>query len=72
MSNETANTKKCRYCGKEISSETPFCWYCGRELETRPERPAETSKGGAPLWLYLAALALVVIVIAALVAGNIL
>ncbi len=70
MADETPNTKKCKYCGREISNETPFCWYCGRELETRPERPAELSQGGTPMWLYWVILAAVVIVVGVLIALN--
>lgn len=33
------NTKKCKYCGKELPEEAIFCYYCHRELLTRPERP---------------------------------
>lgn len=41
---EQHNTKKCKYCGKELPEEAIFCYYCHRELLTRPERPgAETN-----------------------------
>jgi predicted nucleic acid-binding Zn ribbon protein len=36
---EHHNTKKCRFCGKELPEEAIFCYYCQRELLTRPERP---------------------------------
>ncbi len=70
MASETPKTKKCKYCGREISSDTPFCWYCGRELETRPERPSEESRGGAPVWLFFLVLAVIVIVVGILIASN--
>ncbi len=72
MSDENPNTTRCRYCGKEISSETPFCWYCGRELETRPERPAEPSSTGAPAWIWWALLAVVVIIAVAVIVTKLL
>jgi predicted nucleic acid-binding Zn ribbon protein len=36
---EQPNTKKCKFCGKELPEEAIFCYYCHRELLTRPERP---------------------------------
>ena len=37
--NENHNTKKCKFCGKELPEEAIFCYFCQRELLTRPERP---------------------------------
>lgn len=36
---EHHNTKKCKFCGKELPEEAIFCYFCQRELLTRPERP---------------------------------
>lgn len=69
MADPLSSTKLCRYCGREISSETPFCWYCGRELETRPERPIESSNG-TPLWVYAVIAAIVLVALGVLLAAG--
>ncbi len=59
-----SNSKKCRYCGKELPQEAIFCYYCKRELVTRPERPVvEEKKSKLPWWVWVVILVIALVIV---------